>query len=87
MQQNCLRTVAAGERRLTTTAVRARFGLGDSSRSAKALATLVEYSLLVKDGSTYSFDDPFFRAWVIETALPDVGIHLALTHLAAGATP
>jgi hypothetical protein len=81
LQQNCLRAVAAGERRLTTTAVRERFGLGDSSRVAKALATLVEHSHLVKDGSTYSFDDPFYRAWVIEVALPDVGIHLPLTHL------
>lgn len=83
LQQNCLRAIAAGERRLTTAAVRTRFALGDSSRVAKALATLVERSHMVKDGAMHTFDDPFFRAWVIDTALPDVGIYLPITHVAA----
>jgi hypothetical protein len=83
LQQNCLRAIAAGERRLTASAVRARFALGDSSRVAKALAALGEQSHVVKDGTTYTFDDPFFRAWVIETTLPDVGIHLPITHVSA----
>lgn len=83
LQQNCLRAIAAGERRLTTAAVRTRFALGDSSRVVKALATLVEHSHVVKGGTMHTFDDPFFRAWVIDTALPDVGIHLPITHVAA----
>ena len=85
LQQNCLRALAAGERRLTTAAVLERFSLGDSSRTSKALAGLAGESILVRDEHSYTFDDPFFRAWVIEAALPDVGLTLPITHLPATA--
>ena len=82
LQQNCLRAVAAGELRLTTTAVRTQFGLGDSSRVAKALAALVDRAILLRVGTVHSFDDPFFRAWIIDTVLRDVGLSLPITHVA-----
>jgi ABC-type cobalamin/Fe3+-siderophores transport system ATPase subunit len=81
LQQNCLRAVAAGERRLTSAVVLERYSLGDTSRTAKALAALVEASVLVRDGKIHTFDDPFFRAWAIEAVLPDVGLTLPITHL------
>ena len=81
LQQNCLRAVAAGERRLTSAVVLERYSLGATSRTAKALAVLVDDSVLVRDGTIHSFDDPFFRAWVIEAVLPDVGLTLPITHL------
>jgi len=74
LQQNCLRAVASGERRLTSLATRTRYSLGDSSRVAKAVATLVERSVLLRADRGYAFDDPFFRAWVIDAALPDLGV-------------
>lgn len=81
LQQNCLRAVAAGERRLTSAVVLERYSLGATSRTAKALAVLVDDSVLVRDGTIHNFDDPFFRAWVIEAVLPDVGLTLPITHL------
>jgi uncharacterized protein len=81
LQQNCLRAIAAGERRLTSTAVLTRYALGATSRTSKSLAVLAERSIVVRDGTTYSFDDPFFRAWVIEAVLPDVGLTLPITYL------
>ncbi len=81
LQQNCLRAVAAGEARLTTSAVLQRFSLGTTSRMAKTLTTLTGRDLLVHDGARYTCDDPFFRAWIIEAVLPDVGLTLPLTHL------
>lgn len=83
LQQNCLRAVAAGERRLTSAVVLERYSLGATSRTAKALAVLVEDAVLVRDGTIHTFDDPFFRAWVIEAVLPDVGVRLPITHLPA----
>lgn len=81
LQQNCLRAVAAGEPRLTTASVLARFSLGTTSRTAKTLTGLADRDILVRNGTRYTFDDPFFRAWVIESSLPDVGLSLPITHL------
>lgn len=81
LQQNCLRAIAAGERRLTSAAVLTRYALGATSRTSKSLAVLAERSIVVRTGTTYTFDDPFFRAWVIEAVLPDVGLTLPITHL------
>lgn len=84
-QQNVLRAVAAEGERLTRGEVIARFGLGDTSLVAKAVRRLVALEVLLKDGSRVSFDDPFFRAWVVQTALPDVGLTLPVTHVAGRA--
>lgn len=81
LQQNCLRAVAAGERRLTSAAVLNRFALGATSRVSKALAALVDDSVLLRDGTVHAFDDPFLRAWVIEAVLRDVGLTRPITHL------
>lgn len=81
LQQNCLRAVAAGEPRLTTARVLARFSLGTTSRTAKTLTGLADRDILVRNGTRYTFDDPFFRAWVIESSLPDVGLSLPITYL------
>lgn len=85
-QQNVLRAVAAEGERLTRSDVIERFGLGDTSLVAKAVRRLVSTDVLLKAGPQVSFDDPFFRAWVIQTALPDVGITLPPTHVPAPAT-
>ena len=58
-----------------------RFAMGATSRVSKALAALVDDSVLVRDGTVHGFDDPFLRAWVIEAVLPDVGLTLPITHL------
>ena len=73
--------MAAGEPRLTTARVLARFSLGTTSRTAKTLTGLADRDILVRNGTRYTFDDPFFRAWVIESSLPDVGLSLPITHL------
>ncbi len=73
LQQNCLRAVASGEVRLTAAAVRTHFALGDTSRTAKSLATLVDRDILLRDGTRFAFDDPFYRTWVAVTTLGDVG--------------
>ena len=77
LQQNCLRAVAGGEVRLTAAAVRTHFALGDTSRTAKSLATLVDRDILLRDGTRFAFDDPFYRTWVAVTTLADVGLRAA----------
>lgn len=80
-QQNVLRAVAAEGERLTRSEVIDRFGLGDTSAVAKAVRRLEGLELLQKSGPRVWFDDPFFRAWVIVTTLPDVGVTLPPTHV------
>ena len=82
LQQNVLRAVAAEGTNLTTSAVRQRYSLGESSRVSKTLVTLEERDMLLSDGKWHTFDDPFFRAWVIMAVLPDVGVHLPITYRA-----
>lgn len=81
LQQNCLRAVAYVGTGLTRQDVLERFALGAASRTTKSLAQLVERGLVQRDDAgAYSYDDPFFRAWVIVTALPDVGLILPASH-------
>lgn len=80
LQQNVLRAVAVEGTNLTTHPVRKRFSLGESSRVSKTLLVSEERDTLVRDGDWYTFDDPFFRAWIIAAVLPDVGIHLPVTY-------
>jgi hypothetical protein len=75
LQQNVLRAVAAGERRLYSEGARRRYGLRGTSYVAAALDALIERDLVVKRGEgEYAFDSPFMRRWVQRHALPDVGI-------------
>ena len=83
LSQNALRATAAEGIRLTTAAVMKHYSLKSTSRAVRALQQLDTDGILVKDGDRYRFDDPFFRAWVIKTALQDVGVHLPITHVGA----
>jgi len=82
LQQNVLRAVAAEGTNLTTSSVRRRYSLGESSRVSKTLLTLEERDILLSDRAWYTFDDPFFRAWIITAVLPDVGVHLPIAYRA-----
>lgn len=73
-QQNVLRAVAAGEPKLYGRASRDRFGFKSTAEVAQAIEWLVRREVLTIDARTPAFDNPFFHAWVIERALPDVGI-------------
>jgi hypothetical protein len=73
-QQNVLRAVAAGEPKLYARASRERFGFKSTAEVAQAVEWLAKREVLTMEGKTPAFDNPFFRAWVIERALPDVGI-------------
>lgn len=83
-QQNVLRALAAEPLGPTTKDMRRRFSL-DASSTGNTLKTLIHAGDLVRSayGSTYAFDDPFVRGWVIARALPDLGIRdKAITHVA-----
>jgi AAA+ ATPase superfamily predicted ATPase len=41
------------------------FGTGAPSTVFSALQRLTQKGILIKEGQTYSFDDPFFRRWII----------------------
>jgi len=47
-----------------------------TNAEAEQSQTLIQAGGLVRSthGSTYAFDDPFVRGWVIARALPDLGI-------------
>ena len=53
----------------------------DSARQVESpsLLSLTERAVLLRDDEMVIFDDPFYRAWTIESALPDVGVRLPLT--------
>ncbi len=76
VQQNVLRAIAGTADGLTTAVVRRRFGMGTSGTTANAAKALVDDGRLVriKTGSGYAFDNPFVRGWVVQRALPDLGI-------------
>ncbi len=80
LQQNVLRAVAVEGTNLTAHSVRKRFSLGESSRVSKTLLAIEERDMLVRDANWYTFDDPFFRAWIVAAVLPDVGVHLPVTY-------
>lgn len=81
LQQNVLRAVAVQATGLTTKAKSKQFNLGATGAATKAAQTLVGRDILVKDGATYEFDNPYHRGWVIWNTLPDLGIILPATHL------
>jgi len=75
LQQNVLRAIAAGERKLFSEATRDRYGLRGSSYVASSLDALIEADVVVKRGEgDYTFDSPFMRRWVVRYTLADVGI-------------
>jgi len=82
IEQNALRATAAEGSRLSTAVVLRQYGLKTTSRAVRALQDLDAHGIVVKDGNSYRFDDPFYRAWVITTTLRDVGVHLPITHIA-----
>ncbi len=79
MQQNVLRAVAAEGTGLTKRETRTRFGLGEASAISKTIDAMSERAVLLRDDAGVIFDDPFYRAWVIVSALPDVGVRLPVT--------
>ncbi|HTC24209.1 MAG TPA: ATP-binding protein [Gemmatimonadales bacterium] len=73
-QQNVLRAIAAGEPRLYARDSRERFGFKSTAEVAQAVEWLAKREVLTVEAKKAEFDNPFFKAWVIERALPDVGI-------------
>ncbi len=82
LQQNVLRAVAAEGRGLSRAETRKAFSLGDASRITKTVDALISRDVLVRDAVAVTFDDPFYRAWVIVRALPDVGRNHPVTYVA-----
>lgn len=72
-QQDVLRVVALGVEQLLSTEVRDRYGLPGASSVAKAVDTLVQRGLLVRDGDEIRFDSPFFLRWVQREVAADIG--------------
>lgn len=81
VQQNVLRAVAAEGSGLGRLEIRRRYGLGEASTVTKTVDALAERAILLREDGTVLFDDPFYRAWVITSALPDVGARLPITHV------
>jgi len=85
LQQNVLRAVAAADEGLTTRSTMDRFGLTSSAAVSRIVGKFVEEGLFVAGGpSGCSFDDPYFRGWVVLRALPDAGVEQP-THWIPGA--
>lgn len=83
-RQQVLRAIAVGDVGLTTEAARRTYGLGASGVVGSALDALRETRVIVRASETIAgsgFDNPFFRGWVIENALPDLGIVLPISHV------
>jgi hypothetical protein len=59
-------------------------GWSTSGTVANTLAHFEADGLLVRTthGAGWTFDDPFFRCWVVARVLPDVHQHLPITHVA-----
>lgn len=81
VQQNVLRAVAAEGTGLARKEIRRKYGMPEASSVTKTLDALVDRSILLRDGHAVIFDDPFYRAWVVTAVLPDVGVHLPVTHV------
>lgn len=74
LQQNILRAIAMGERRLTASETRRSYALASSSSVLAALEGPLRKDLIVATDDGYLFDSPFTRGWVILHTLPDLGI-------------
>lgn len=70
VQQNILRAVAAEGGGLSRQEVRRTYGIGEASTATKTINALAERAVVLRDGTAVLFDDPFYRAWVIISALP-----------------
>jgi uncharacterized protein len=80
-QQNVLRAVAAEEPQLTGQGARRRFALASPPAVTKAVRKLLEDGVVVRTGDgPYACDSPFVRGWLIQHALPDVGVHRDPAH-------
>ena len=85
MQQNVLRAVAVNKKGLTTRETLTRFSLGQSGTVTNTVKTLIKAGHLVREDAYtrkrtespagYEFDNPFFKAWVVQYALSDIGIY------------
>ncbi len=73
-QQNVLRAIAADEAKLYGRDTLQRFGLKSSAEVAQAMGKLHRRELIAANGDGATIDNPFFRGWLIASALPDVGI-------------
>lgn len=83
-QQNVLRAVAAGQKGLTTQETIMKYSLGPSGTVSNTATALVKAGYLVRDDAYtrkriatptgYDFDSPFFKAWVIQHTLSDIGL-------------
>lgn len=83
-RQQVLRALAVGDVGLTTESARRAYGLGASGVVASALEALRDTRIVVRAAeapSGYAFDNPYFRGWVIENTLPDLGLALPVTHV------
>lgn len=83
-RQQVLRALAVGDMGLTTESARRTYGLGSSGAVGSALEALRDTRVIVRDEAAvagYAFDNPYFRGWVIQNALPDLGIAIAPTHI------
>ncbi|CAN5283649.1 hypothetical protein BH09GEM1_BH09GEM1_02220 [soil metagenome] len=83
-RQQVLRALAVGDMGLTTESARRTYGLGSSGAVGSALEALRDTRVIVRDDAAvagYAFDNPYFRGWVIQNALPDLGIAISPTHI------
>ena len=83
-RQQVLRALAVGNLGLTTEAARRAYGLGSSGVVGSALEALRDTRVIVRDDGAvagYAFDNPYLRGWVIQNALPDLGIAISPTHV------
>jgi hypothetical protein len=74
--ENVLRAVAGADQGLTRKDVRPRFGLDATGTVTNTLSAFVGQDRLVRtaNGSTYAFDNPYERGWLIRGTLADIGI-------------
>lgn len=83
-QQNVLRAVVVSQKGLTTQETIAKFSLGPSGTVSNTATALVKAGYLVRDDAYtrkrittptgYDFDSPFFKAWIIQHTLSDIGL-------------
>lgn len=75
-QQNVLRALAEGERRLTSEGVRERFSLPTSGSVTNTLKSLLERGILyeLEEAPGFAFDNPFFKQWIRLRNRDDLGL-------------
>jgi hypothetical protein len=83
-QQNVLRAIAAGEKGLTTRETLSKFTLGSSGTAINTVKSLIRAGHIIREDAYtnkkvanptgYDFDSPFFKSWVIQHTLSDMGM-------------